>query len=100
VAALYTEDALLLPPGADFISGRQAIQAFWQAVMNSGVRGVQLETVELAHYGQALQEIGRYTLTGAGGQVLDRGKYIVIWRHDGPDWQIHRDIFNSSLPPS
>jgi uncharacterized protein (TIGR02246 family) len=98
VAALYTEDALLLPPGTDILSGRTAIQGFWQAVMNSGVRGVTLETVELEHYGQALQEIGRYTLTGTGGQVLDRGKYVVIWRHEGSEWLIHRDIFNTNLP--
>jgi hypothetical protein len=30
VAALYTEDAVVLPPGADMVEGRSAIQAFWK----------------------------------------------------------------------
>jgi ketosteroid isomerase-like protein len=29
---------------------------------------------------------------------VDQGKYIVIWKQDGGQWKLHRDIFNSSLP--
>jgi ketosteroid isomerase-like protein len=29
LAGMYTEDASLLPPGAEMIRGRAAIQAFW-----------------------------------------------------------------------
>jgi uncharacterized protein (TIGR02246 family) len=97
VAALYTGDAVVLPPGADAVAGRGAIQDFWRAVMDSGVGGAVLETVELVDYTTALQEVGRYTLTGAGGAVLDRGKYLVIWLHDGSGWKLHRDIFNTSV---
>jgi hypothetical protein len=32
------------------------------------------------------------------GKVLDRGKYVVIWKRDGAAWRIHRDIWNSSMP--
>ena len=31
VAAFYTEDAYLLPPGADTAKGRAAVQNFWKA---------------------------------------------------------------------
>ena len=33
--------------------------------------------------------------------LTDRGKYLVVWKRgaDG-NWRLHRDIFNSSLPPS
>jgi len=30
VAALYTEDAIILPPGGEMMKGRSAIQAFWK----------------------------------------------------------------------
>jgi hypothetical protein len=43
-------------------------------------------------------EVGKYTLSVAGGQVVDRGKYVVIWKQEGDEWQWHRDIWNSSLP--
>jgi len=32
------------------------------------------------------------------GYVLDKGKYIVIWKQEEGQWKLHRDIFNSSMP--
>jgi len=33
VAAMYTEDAYVLPPGAEMVKGRNAIEALWRANM-------------------------------------------------------------------
>jgi uncharacterized protein (TIGR02246 family) len=30
VAAMYAEDAYVLPPGSDIVKGRAAIEAFWR----------------------------------------------------------------------
>jgi uncharacterized protein (TIGR02246 family) len=100
VAALYTPQAMLLPPNADILQGRDAIRTFWQAVMTSGVRDVKLETVVLEHFGNSLAEVGKYTLYGDGGKVLDQGKYLVVWENEGGQWQLRRDIFNTSQPAS
>jgi uncharacterized protein (TIGR02246 family) len=97
VAALYTEGAQLLPPNADVMAGQEAIQAFWQGAMGMGIQSAQLEIVEVEGHGDTAIEVSRYTL-GAGGQVLDRGKYIVVWKREGGQWKLHRDIFNSSMP--
>ena len=43
-------------------------------------------------------EVGRYVLAMADGTEVDRGKYIVLWRHTEDGWKLHRDIFNSDLP--
>ncbi len=45
-------------------------------------------------------EQGRYELADADGNVADHGKYIVIWKRDGDDWKLHRDIWNTSTPPA
>ncbi len=37
VAGLYTEDAVVFPPGGARVDGRPAIQAFWQGAIDSGV---------------------------------------------------------------
>jgi uncharacterized protein (TIGR02246 family) len=97
MATLYTANGQLLPTNSDFVTGTQAIQAFWQAVMGMGIKEATLETVELEVHGDTAHEVGRYTLLGDGGQVLDQGKYIVIWKRDGDQWKLHRDIWNSSL---
>ena len=43
-------------------------------------------------------EIGQYTLGGADGTTIDQGKYLVVWKNDGGNWKLHRDIWNTSRP--
>ncbi len=95
---LYTSDGQLLPTNSDFLTGTEAIQAFWQAVMNMGIKTAELETVELEAHGDTAIEVGRYTLGGEDSQVLDKGKYVVIWKQEDGQWKLHRDIWNTSMP--
>ena len=98
VADFYTENGQLLPTGSDFVTGKAAIQAFWQAAMDRGRKTVRLEIVEAEGHGDTAIEIGKYTLSWEAGNVMDRGKYVVIWKQEGGQWKLHRDIWNSSLP--
>jgi ketosteroid isomerase-like protein len=94
---LYTENGQLLPPGSDLVTGAVAIQAFWQGAMDMGIKNARLETVEAEGHGDTAIEIGKYLLSGETGNVMDRGKYVVIWKQVGGQWKLHRDIWNSSL---
>ncbi|HEX2451558.1 MAG TPA: DUF4440 domain-containing protein [Gemmatimonadales bacterium] len=96
IAALYASDARVLPPGGQPVSGTAAIEAFWRRVMDLGIKTARLETEELDLHGARAIEMGRYTLEDAGGTALDRGKYLVVWRQDGGEWRLHRDIWNSN----
>jgi uncharacterized protein (TIGR02246 family) len=98
MATLYTANGQLLPPNSDVASGTQAIQAFWQAVIGMGIKEATLQTGEVEAHGDTAFEVGRFTLKGEGGHVLDQGKYIVIWKQEGGQWKLHRDIWNSSQP--
>ncbi len=99
LAALYTENGQVLPPNGEFATGKQAIQAFWQAVMNMGIKEAELAIVEVEDHGDTAVEVSQFKLKDDEGQVLDKGKYIVIWKQEDGDWKLHRDIFNSSMPP-
>jgi len=102
VAAHYTEGAKLLPSNVEMITGRQNIQAAWQGMMDSGVKGAALEILELVPVGEkTAYDIGKYRLTiepEPGVTVEDVGKYVVIWKHDGDSWKLEVDMFNTSLP--
>jgi uncharacterized protein (TIGR02246 family) len=98
VARLYTTGAQLLPANSDFVTGTSAIQQFWQGAMDMGLKEAVLETLEVESHGDAAHEVGRYTLKAAEGQVADAGKYVVIWRHEGGVWKLHRDIWTTSRP--
>ena len=43
LAALYTENGQVLPPNTAFVTGHQAIEGFWQAVMAMGVTEANLD---------------------------------------------------------
>jgi uncharacterized protein (TIGR02246 family) len=98
LAAFFTEGGQLLPPNSDFVTGRQAIQAFWQGVMDMGIKSMKLEIVEVEDHGDTAIVVGKYTLSGEAGQVLDTGKSIVIFKQVDGQWKAHRDMFNSSMP--
>ena len=97
-AQLYTSGAQLLPAHSDVVTGTSAIQNFWQGVMDMGIQEVILETRELEARDETANEVGRYTLKTAGGQLADNGKYLVIWKRDGGSWKVHRDIWTTSQP--
>ena len=42
-AACYTEQGQVLPPNSDVITGRQAIQTFWQGAMHTGITAVEAQ---------------------------------------------------------
>ncbi len=96
MGALYTEDGQALPPGGDIAHGQAAIGAVWQGVFDAGLKEAHLETREVEGFDDTAYEVGAYTLLRAGGQVADRGKYIVIWKRVDGQWRLHRDIWNSS----
>jgi uncharacterized protein (TIGR02246 family) len=98
LAATYTSNGQALPTHSDIIEGRAALQGFWQAVLDMGIKSGTLETIELDIQGDAAIEIGKYALQGEGGQILDAGKYLVVWKQEGGQWKWHRDIWNSSMP--
>jgi uncharacterized protein (TIGR02246 family) len=98
MADLYTDEGQVLPPNSDFVIGKEAIQAFWQALMDMGIKEAKLDIVEVEEQDDLAVEVSKYTLQGEEGQVLDQGKYIVIWKREDGQWKLHRDIFNSSLP--
>ena len=98
VADHYTDDAALLPPEAARVDGREGIQGYWQALIDSGVRDVALTTREVDDFGDVANEVGRITATAPGkdgGRVPLAGKYVAVWkRRDDGTWQVHRDIWN------
>lgn len=98
VATVYTESAQILPPNFEIMSGKPAIQAFWQGAMDMGVAEAELETIEFEEHGDTAWEVGKGTLKTKVGHVIDVAKYIVIWKREHGVWKWHRDIWNSSQP--
>ncbi len=98
LAAMYTEDARLLPPGSEMVSGRQAIQQFWQSAFDMGVSGGELRPQQIEARDDLAYEMSTATLRmgDAGTQAV---KYVVVWkRQTGGVWQLAVDIWNADTP--
>ena len=101
-AAVYTEDARILPPDSPELTGKEAAQALWQGIIDMGVKGVSLHTLELEEMGDRAVERGAATIEiqGDGGETIQASaKFIVMWKlqADG-SWKWHWDCFNFDAP--
>lgn len=96
VSNLYDEDAAIFPPNGARLEGRANIRNFWQGAFEAGVKKVETRTVEVSGSGNLLYEVGGYTLFGDENRILDEGKYIVVWKKEGRNFVMLRDVWNSN----
>jgi uncharacterized protein (TIGR02246 family) len=92
----YARDARILPPGGETVQGVEKIAAYWAAAAGApqtGVRRVQLSTLDLQPAGDAAYEIGRATLTLANGQHVTP-RYLIVWKKEDGVWRRYLDVWN------
>jgi uncharacterized protein (TIGR02246 family) len=95
LAALYDDDAVLLPPDHQPIRGRDAIGEFWRQGTDEGL---QVTTLRLDVGGGIGYIVGQYTLPETDEEPADSGKTVMCLRRqrDG-SWKVTADIWNSSV---
>jgi uncharacterized protein (TIGR02246 family) len=98
VAALYSDDAMLMPPNSAPVSGRPAIEAFWTQAASQGMAD-ELTTKEVYAVGDMAVEIGMYSATAADGSHADHGHYMVVFKQENGQWKMYRDTWNSDMAP-
>jgi uncharacterized protein (TIGR02246 family) len=101
LAALYTEDAVLMPPNAPAVQGRAAVKA-WMAAFPT-ITGLTISIDRIEGRADLAYVRGAYTMTlrpeGAEAPVTVRGKYMEIRRRQSSgEWLLEADMFNSDHP--
>jgi uncharacterized protein (TIGR02246 family) len=101
IVAMYTEDAVLMPPHAAVATGHAAIRAFLTAdtaaAKSAGVKLVPgAATAGVA--GDTGWESGSYTIADASGATVDSGSYLSVARKSNGQWLYIRDTYNSDRP--
>jgi uncharacterized protein (TIGR02246 family) len=102
-AAEYAKDARLVPPSAEVLVGREAIESFWRTGLDAGLSSVDLHPTELQDIGPLVCEVGGYAIgviSPEGMQLTNRGRYLVVWRRqtDGR-WQRAVEMLSPDSPP-
>jgi uncharacterized protein (TIGR02246 family) len=103
IAALYTDDAVEMPPNEPSVKGRAAIQQMYEKNFKEAKIGsFTLTHVESRSSGDIGYDVGTYrqTVTPTGGtEMKDTGKYVVVLKRVSGSWKVAHAIYNSDLPP-
>jgi len=107
VVQVFAEDCWQMPPHSEPLVGRTAVREFWKQAVQWGKWQFTLETQDVFVSGPIAVERGKYILAFSAGPAappglksnVDRGNYVVMWRHE-PDgqWRAVWDAPVSTLP--
>ena len=103
IVALYTDDAVVMPPGAAVLRGKTALKAYFvkSIAESQSAGGVRFESgsSETDFSGELAWHSGVFSVRSKSGALLQTGKYVEIWHRKNGKWQILRDIWNNDAPP-
>lgn len=103
IGELYAADGAFMAPNAPIVTGRKAIAEAWAGLLKLPALTLNFRTTQLviAKSGDLASDRGTYDLAfdGEKGRVRDVGKFVVVWKKVGGQWQVLADIFNSDLKP-
>ena len=96
-AAVFAEDALLLPPNQPMLRGKQAIQALIQGWIDTIGGTMSNPMMEFGGEGDLAYQVATYAFTDT--KTPDQGKFVEIFRRQ-PDgsWKVYLTIYNSDNP--
>jgi uncharacterized protein (TIGR02246 family) len=93
IAGLYSDDAVLLPPGHTLVRGRDDIRAYWSQGMESGFA---MDTIRLEVAPGSGYVVGRYYVPPDGDGDAETGKFVIALRREADGvWRITADIWNA-----
>jgi ketosteroid isomerase-like protein len=94
---IFTSDARILPPNADPVIGRPAIEALTALYMTMEIAEFREETTAFYGNHEMLVDEGAYVFVYDKGKT-ERGKYVNIWRKEGGEWKIYSNMWNTNAP--
>jgi uncharacterized protein (TIGR02246 family) len=105
VLAIYADDAIVLPPGRDPVTGRDAIREFYKEYYSGSWKLLDEQftntslvlrddlAIETAEYSGQIDQAEK-------GRIRFKGKNLVIWkRQQDGSWKLFRDMWSASTPP-
>ncbi len=99
-ASFYAEDGVVQPAGAPQIVGKANILALYKSFFGNAslkeLRGTPSNAV-ISASGDLAYEVGvnRIVFGSPKGDLVDMGKFVVVWKHEKGDWYVSALSFTS-----
>ena len=104
IVAKYSDNAVIMPPGAPAAAGRDAIREYLTkdsaAAKAAGVSLAISDGDEAGVSGDLAWHSGGYTVSDASGAAVDSGSYLETLQDIDGKWLVIRDIWNSDRAPA
>ena len=84
---MYTADAVIMPS----LVGRENIVKNFGGMIRQGITGSSFNTTDLWGDEQLVVEEGTGIWSNENGEIVGRGKYLVVWKKEDGAWKILRD---------
>ena len=97
IAALYTRNALVMPPGSPSVRGRDAIRDHFAGILAAGINGLDIQTAEVNRFDNVAIRRSDITLS-VDGQIVDRAKSLEVLVLVEGEWLYARDMYSSNGP--
>ncbi|GAA4281874.1 YybH family protein [Gaetbulibacter aestuarii] len=101
-ANLYDENASLLPPNEDIVTGRENIRAYWQGAIDAGIIDASVKTLDAKSDGDLGYEIGTFELRFLGPDndtIVDTGKFTeILQRNQEGKWISLYGMWSNNAP--
>lgn len=77
---------------------KKDIASAWGSFIRMGVKDLKITTLDVVGGDDLLVETGSYEMVGDKNTVIDKGKYVVVWKKEDGKWKLYRDIAATSMP--
>ena len=86
----YTEDACIIAPSTPKICGKEAIRTFWQTVIESKPKNVEIITLTAEKESGLAFATGDLRITDATGAVSEN-RFVLVFKKTADVWKLHID---------
>jgi ketosteroid isomerase-like protein len=97
LASHYWPDAELLLDNSEAVKGNDIVNA-WGAAIRGGMKEVSFTTTDITGSSTFIIETGAYEIKDGKKNLVDKGKYVVVWEKRNGEWKLYRDIGSTSMP--
>ena len=94
----FTTDCVIFPPNGDQIVGKAAIIPVVMGFTKMGIKKFTDQTTRVLGGGEYIVEEGNFFLGGENESILDKAKYLCVWKKEDGEWRVCSNMWNTSLP--
>jgi len=89
----YTDDGCIIAPMAGETCGKESIRAFWESVIATGPKNVEIVTEKAGSEGTLAFATGQLFITDAES-VVHKSRFALVFRKVGGLWKLRVDSWN------